>query len=108
MGATMLFHLPYIKFLPEPSPFFLLEIAPFFSSVSSPELEFIPIFFHHLSRLAAPHLSKVSKFILSSGIASLAHFIASLAHFIFLVLARCLMKCLSSVSYTHLTLPTKR
>ena len=42
-----------------------------------------------------PIYSRVSDIILSSEVATLAHFIASLAHFIFVVLARCLMKFLS-------------
>ena len=74
---------------------FLLQTNTFPIFPSSNTLQQISIFSTILSRLAAPIYPRVSNIILSSGVATLAHFFASLTHFIFLVLARCLMKCLS-------------
>ena len=69
-----------------------------------------PIFLQHLSRLVAPYTRVSNFFIFSSGISSLAHFLASLASLIFVVLAKCLMKCLSQgfhLFYMHFELKLK-
>ena len=62
------------------APFFLLESTLHFCSLSSTELELIPIFPPPFVKiLAAPIYPRVSNFILySGGIASLAHFVAKI------------------------------
>ena len=49
--------------------------SPFLVRFTLSQAQVHPIFLHHLSRLAAPISLRVSNFILSSGVADLAHFI---------------------------------